>query len=255
MSLDFFINEQINVTQNTKLSPANIPSNTNEYDYILTINVREAGADSLNALFTERNYKQDPDAPNNYISTLTLNNTLMNTVLMNNKVSISSTKTDVINGGPYTGWDKTAAQSVGKRFLEIVATKLFGNPLTTAAIVNDNDFTDSAGPTNTVKTGIANSLVNKKNDFFNLYVATDRIQQDQANNANGDANTPFNYNMEGLTLEFNVTLSGTLVDANGNIVDSAFTNFLAGPNVGGNQLLSGQYNVPLLLRLTDYQAP
>jgi hypothetical protein len=255
MSLDFFIDKSIEIAQNTTLTAVKIERNTNMYDYILDISIADAGHDTMNNLFNVRNYVQDQEKPNEYISILKVNNTVLNAVLMTPKVQVKTTRVDDVGlTSAWTNWDKTASQSLGQRLLEIVATKIFGNPLTTAAIVNDTDFTKQEGPTATVTTGVHSALVSSNNDFFNLYVATDRIQQDQSNlGSNGDEIHDFLYNMNGLTLEFPMNLSGTLIDqkTTNPVNTSAFAGLVAGPNMGGSTLSSGAYRVPILLRLRN----
>jgi hypothetical protein len=142
---------------------------------------------------------------------------------------------------------------MGQRLLEIVATKIFGNPLSVAAIVNDTTFTTSNGSTNPmdqITTGFFDSMNNKRNDFFNQYVANDRVQIDQQEQKTGDFNTAYNFNLELTSIEVPMYLAGSVVDAGG-AIPTTFAALLNGPVVGGNQLVSGSYNVPLLFRFHD----
>ena len=256
-NLEFFLDSTIQVNQNTNLSATCSDATNAAYDYIFDVNVRDVSGKVLNDLFNTRHYRQDPDAPNDYVSTLVANSTLLNSMFQ--KVAISSTKAGIVSGVGINAYGSLNPdkQTMGSRFLEILATKIFGNPHTTAAIVNDTTITsatDPTAPTQTVVTGVNTSVGLMNNSFFTQYVATDRVEQDQAeleSQVDADANGNINFNMCGLIITIPMQLNGTVLNAMGNTIDSAFVNLLNGPNVGGNLMTGGLYNVPILLRLHD----
>jgi hypothetical protein len=283
MSYNFFINHTIPIEQNTNLAAQNFPITTSSYDYILDINVQGINGSSLepfngnysaetaltmNNLFVTRTYTQSTTNSEQYNTNLQANNSAISSILVGSgAVNIISTNTAINSTTAYASFRTNA--SFGNRLLEIVATKIFGNPLTTAAITNDTAFTNSTGlvsgagvnPTDTVTFGFYNTLNTYKNEFFNQYVASDRIQSDQneayANGPNvenkaGDYNTVFNYNLASSHIDVPLLLNGVAKDAGGNNISCAFLQLMNGPTtVGGSLFAYGSYSIPLLLRLHD----
>ena len=280
MSYNFFINHTIPIEQNTSLAAQNFPITTNNYDYILDINVTGINGSSLlpfngnysaetaltmNQLFATRTYTQSTTNSEQYNTNLEANNSAISSILVGSgAVNIISTNTAITSTSAYASFRTNA--SFGNRLLEIVATKIFGNPLTTAAIINDTAFTNSTGlvtgvgvnPTDTVTFGFYNTLNTYKNEFFNQYVASDRVETDQneayANNGvhPGDYNTVFNYNLASSHIDVPLLLNGVAKDAGGANINGAFLQLMNGPTtVGGTLFAYGGYSIPLLLRLHD----
>lgn len=280
MSYNFFINHTIPIEQNTSLAAQNFPITTNNYDYILDINVTGINGSSLlpfngnysaetaltmNQLFATRTYTQSTTNSEQYNTNLEANNSAISSILVGSgAVNIISTNTAITSTSAYASFRTNA--SFGNRLLEIVATKIFGNPLTTAAIINDTAFTNSTGlvtgvgvnPTDTVTFGFYNTLNTYKNEFFNQYVASDRVETDQneayANNGvhPGDYNTVFNYNLASSHIDVPLLLNGVAKDAGGANINGAFLQLMNGPTtVGGTLFAYGGYSIHLLLRLHD----
>lgn len=250
---NFFLNSPIIVNQDARLSAVNATNNDTMYDYILKINV--SGVTSMNSLFTNATYEQNPEDNRYFDSILNTNNAIVYQLLSNSRVSITSTNTSVTSTA-HPNWNSFPSnlESMGQRLLEIVATKIFGNPLATAAIVNDQEFVSpNVGfPHQTIMTGFAVSMNLMRNDFFNQYVVSDRIEYDQNNMLiHGDMNSPIPYNLQCTQLEVPMFLTGSLRDSGGNLIDTAFAALLSGPDVGGNRMVGGSYNVPLLFVIHD----
>jgi hypothetical protein len=254
MSYEFFINQAILVVQNTQLSAACVPLDNALYDYILDINV--SSVDTLmNSLFTTRTYIENSLAPNLYNSTLAPDNVALTAVLHAASAKLYSNHSGVVGSTAAYGSIPTNLEKAGQRLLEIVATKIFGNPRTTAAIINDTTFTSTNGvnrPVDQIAQGFYNSMSAMQNDFFNQYVASDRIQGDQKDNLNnGDFNFVQKFNMQCTLLDVPMFLNGEIVNEANMAIPLAFAGLLAGPSVGGTSLVAGKYNIPILLRIHD----
>lgn len=147
----------------------------------------------------------------------------------------------------------TLNQSIGDRLLEVVAHKLFGNGQARAAIDNDLEFyTHDAVIWDHLSTALSTQKL--ANDVFNQYVASGRYGS-QANTAastdtnyNGnDVNRWVNFNFKDLTFDYPMFLTGSL-GLNDTMTASERSQLNNGPVVGGSQLNSGKYNVPILIR-------
>jgi hypothetical protein len=254
MSYEFFINQAILVVQNTQLSAVDILVNNALYDYVLDINVSSVDS-RMNSLFTTRTYIENSLAPNLYNATLAPDNVALTAVLNGASAKLYSNHSGVVGSTAAYGSIPTNLEKAGQRLLEIVATKIFGNPRTTAAIVNDTTFTSTNGvnrPVDQIAKGFYDSMSAMQNDFFNQYVASDRIQVDQKDNLNnGDFNFVQNFNMQCTHLDIPMFLNGQIVNEANQAIPGAFASLLAGPNVGGTSLVAGKYNIPILLRIHD----
>lgn len=248
----FFVNSAFTVTQNASLYAQNMPADYTIYDYILDINAGIGGWTTMNELFNNKDFvqnsaQQNNGAENGVTVNLTANLDAINTLLFaSNAVDISSTMTSVTSNAAYNTLNRNSRNLLGLRFLEIVATKIFGHAKARAAIANDSDFyrpssVGSASIINQIATGINNSLQNRKYDLFNAYAQYDRIQDNNTN----DVEVSANFNFDNTNWEFPIFFVSQLQDigADGNL--SELNN---GPSVGGNTLTSGTMNVPILLR-------
>lgn len=257
MADNFFVNSPFNVTQNAQIYSVTVTTNANQYDYILGINVTAAGWTSMNDLFANKHFIQNSSAQNtngenNVDISLDANIAAINALLYgSNAVSISSDMSNVSGHAAYT--TLTAGDKlVGLRFLEVVATKVFGHAKARAAIANDTEFYSNANGSiiAQIADGINNAISTKKSDIFNAYVAYDRVEENvNTNNAsnefNADAEANKTFNFADTNWEFPIYFLSTVDDNNSNADLSLLNN---GPNVGGNQLVNGSMNVPILLR-------
>lgn len=254
MSYNFFIDHTILIEQNTQLSAENINVNVNAYDYILDIDVASV-SNTMNSLFTTRTYIENSLAPDLYNSVLAPNNEVLTAVLHATSASLYSELASVVGSSAAYNSIPGGLEKAGQRLLEVVATKIFGNPRTTAAITNDTIFTSTNGvnrPVDQIAKGFYNSMSAMQNDFFNQYVASDRIQVDQKDKVNnGDFNFVQNFNMQCTRLDIPMYLNGRIVNELNQAIPAAFAGLLAGPNVGGTSLVGGNYNIPILLRIHD----
>ena len=133
--------------------------------------------------------------------------------------------------------------------LEIMAIKIFGHAKARAAIYNDSDFyknnSNVGSIINKLIDGIQNGITDKKNDIFNIYVDSDRIQYDAVGDQlYNDIDTAHNFNFNNTSWSFPVYLKGSLLDS---ISSSITGNLNNGPIVGGNTLINGSYNIPILV--------
>ena len=141
----FFINDPFTISQTaTMFSQSLAAPFTNQYDYILDININSVW-DSMNNLFTERRFMTEfTHNDSNYDSVhLNVDRTSLASLLTTaNVVSISSDNESIYldHAGVYGTLDNQNGQLAGFRFLEIVATKIFGHAKTKIAIENSDDY-------------------------------------------------------------------------------------------------------------------
>lgn len=250
MADNFFVNEPFVVSQNASLYAETAVTNDTVYDYILSININAASWSSMNELFNARTFKQTTGTQNqvdenNVVLNLGANLAALNTLLYTtDAVAISSTMTSVSGNAAYS--TLTSGQKLlGLRFLEVVATKVFGHAKARAAIANDTEFytplATAGSIINQVATGINSALTNKAADVFNKYVAYDRVQDNNQN----DVDAEVNFNFDNTNWEFPIYFESTIQDIG---ADANMGELNNGPSVGGNQLTNGSMNVPILLR-------
>lgn len=260
MSDNFFVNYDFTVSQNANIYTQSSNTDDSTYDYILNINLTEGGWLTMNDLFTTREFVQNSNAQNTAGEnttdvTLELNRDSLNVALFSvDCVDISSAKSAVTtNVNVYNTLDKGNNKLLGLRFLEIVATKVFGHAKARAAIENDSEFYRSDAVSgsliNQIANGISNALTNtdKRNEIFNIYVSYDRVQDNVDVNANSDANIPSLFNFDATTWEFPIHFTSSIVDPGSDTSNLSELN--NGPAVGGALLENGSMNVPILLRL------
>ena len=263
----FFINESFTISQTASLYASNLPLPTlDEYDYILDINVTDGSWSGMGDLFSEKRFMTETNGEDDFTNynTVHLNVNrsrladLLETAI---GVSITSNKTEVASRtAVYGTLDTSAKQLAGFRFLEIVATKVFGNAKTKIAIENnedyyvnnydDDDYAASNSLIGQIAWGIFNSANSKRNDVFNQYVLTDRIE-DNANDATltdveGYPRLFMDFNFSDTVWEFPIMFY-TDLESTGDTIMEELNN---GPNVGGARLANGVVNVPILLRFS-----
>jgi len=215
------------------------------YEYILDINTSAGSWSSINQLFNMRDFMQNTNI-NTYDVDLSVNTDSVNNLLHSiNVVNMSSPMTSITDKSAYSTLNKEP-ELIGLRFLEIIATKIFGHSKARAAIANDTEFylpySSNGSLIQQITDGINNALYNKKTDVFNMYVGYDRIELNPANDV--EVNATFNF--DNTTWEFPMFLQSSLNDIgidSLNLVNN-------GPDVGGNILIDGLMNVPILLRFS-----
>lgn len=265
MTDHFFINDSFTISQTANIYSNNLPSvNTAIYDYVLDVNISGVWS-SMNDLFAERRFMTEP-LGNDVVNLTDVVHLNVNRLKLANlletagSISISSYNTTIYadHVSVYNTLESTP-QLAGFRFLEIVATKIFGHAKTKIAVENsseyyDNDYADDYNTVNSligqIAWGVFNSVTNKKVDITNDYIETDRIQD----NANGAVLTnvsgfprPFiEYNFNDTVWEFPIVFHTTLLST----ANQAIGELNNGPDVGGARLENGQVNVPVLLRFS-----
>jgi hypothetical protein len=263
----FFVNAPFNISQNTQLYAQNLDVPTfSSYDYILNIDAGIAEWNTMNQLFSERSFEQVSPTQNTagediYNINLALNmNGVTNLLHSRSAVEIYSQNSAVSSSAAYT--TLSAGKSLlGLRFLEILATKIFGHSQARAAIANDSAFYQNSANSliQQIASGLNNALQAKQNDIFNSYVETGRVanQAQLITNNNVDVGNDVNmyqtFNFGNSNWEFPMVLTGNLINMESNHDLATINN---GPTtVGGNLLVNGQYGVPILLKFHLNQAP
>jgi len=260
----FFINDPFTISQTaTMFSQSLALPYTNQYDYILDININSVW-DSMNNLFTERRFMTEfTHNDSNYDSVhLNVDRTSLASLLTTaNVVSISSDNESIYldHAGVYGTLDNQNGQLAGFRFLEIVATKIFGHAKTKIAIENSNeyyinDYVNANTAVNSligqIAKGIFNSVITKKIDIMNDYIATDRLEDNTHNapliNINGYPHPFMEFNFNDTVWEFPIVFH-TELSSTSNIYIDELNN---GPDVGGTRLANGSVDVPVLLRFS-----
>lgn len=238
MPYNYFANSFFTVSQTTDLHSENTGMDIDYFDYILDINI----GPTLNSFFNTRQFKQtnnqqnDP-LENNVTIDFVINRTFIESILTSNTVSIPAGTGDLSK----LIYEPTQA---GLRFLEIVATKIFGSAKARAAISNDTEFYNLS---NQIMNGIQNSINNKKHDIFNQYVQYDKIED----NVNNDVDDFVNFNFYESEITIPLYFLSSL-DANSN-----FSGLRNGPGtaiIGGSEssrLINGSMNIPLLMRFLN----
>ena len=264
----FFINDPFTISQTANIYSNNLPYVTlSTYDYILDIDINSVW-DSMNDLFEDRRFMTEfndvEGASADILSNLVLlnvNRTKLSALLEhNNTVTITSNMQNVYSTyiNVFNTID-TSKQLTGFRFLEIVATKVFGHAKTKIAIENSeeyymNDYVDADTAVNSligqITKGLYNSVITMKNEIMNEYIQTDRIE-DNANDApisnieiDGSLRRFMEYNFNDTVWEFPIYFQTTLATTG----DDSISELNNGPIVGGVQLINGSVNVPILLR-------
>jgi hypothetical protein len=175
----------------------------------------------------------------------------------------------------------TYPESIGNRLLEVLATKLFGNPMSYFAFSNNIDYfgiqqTDTieittptnpaqhttqiterkfSKPAQKVSSGMYSSFSTSKFDFYNAYIASGRVTIDELQKQIAQDNSRYTqFNMTSTEIDIPMFYTGSLIDSVGGPL--SYTGFFATytpPNVGGSRIntTDGTYNVPLILRLHD----
>jgi hypothetical protein len=231
MQNSIFLNNPLTINQNTNVYGSLI--NGGNFDYIITINTQYLTDGNITGLFENATYKQN----NIVINQVDINLTLQNFVFNNQSISTIEAGLSNIGFGTFL----LTTQKIGDLLLEVIAHKMFGHAQAHAAIRNDSEFYTHDGEiwnhlTNTLN---INSI---KYDIFNQYLALGRyaLNEDSASNY-------INFNLQDMTLDYPLYLDGSVV-LDASLTNDERNNLLQGPNVGGNQVINGLYNIPILIR-------
>lgn len=216
----------IDVSQNAALYDQ--PMSEEKFDFVLNIDV------DTNKLFNARTYWEMPGDINNVNINLQVNNDYVmtsfideHTKFIKSDSALTPTTMPPVFG---TVSDADNVKSLGRRFLEIAAIKIFGSAYATAAIRNDTDFSqpNQAGNSTSIyyqiQQGIARDGMNGSNlasvgtdrlAIFNAYVESNRYQTTTINNGSGDESVPLDFNFKQSIFEFPVTFSGSTLGSDG----------------------------------------
>lgn len=250
-----FLNSSLVVTQNANSYGGYYNENgVHNYDYLFLVNLASLTlSGDITEIFTNATFEQDQTNADNVNVNLTLQPsstyTSWGTHFNNqNLLTISLGKSTL----GFTTLNPTAKQTIGDRLLEVVAHKLFGNGQARAAIDNDLEFyLHDAAIWDHLSTALANAQL--ANDVFNQYVASGRYSNEanyygSANTSNANDNNTFvKFNFSGLTFDYPMYLSGAL-GLSDSLTTTEKEQLNNGPAVGGTQLNSGTYNIPILIR-------
>ena len=260
----FFINDPFTISQTASIFSQSLAVPfTNQYDYILDININGVWS-SMNNLFAERRFMTEFTYNDSNYDSVHLNvdrTSLASLLTTASVVSISSDNESIYldHAGVYGTLDNQTDQLAGFRFLEIVATKIFGHAKTKIAIENSNeyyinDYTDANTAVNSligqIAKGIFNSVITKKVDIMNDYIATDRLE-DNTHNAplidiNGYPHPFMEFNFNDTVWEFPIVFHTELSSTSNSSIGELNT----GPDTGGARLVNGVMDVPVLLRFS-----
>jgi hypothetical protein len=250
-----FLNSPLLIDGNADVYTQYFDQNNLIHDYILTFNLGSLPNvnGDLTKIFKTAVYSDNQDT---YITNLNillsneLNDFYFNWSDVNQRqmVTIGPSRSNIA----FNTFQNTSLK-FGDRLLEMVAHKMFGHAQARAAISNDNDFLmhDSK-----IWDHLSNTMANNQiqNDIMNQYITAGRIIQDiNTYNDNifnqGDKLTNVNFNFNGVSFDFMLYVSGSL------LVDNSLTELEKsilsnGPNVGGTSFVNGNYNIPILVRIT-----
>ena len=209
----------------------------------------------MNDLFTTFTYEQDQKDATKVTLRIAANNNTFG-MLFSDLTSIYSIKTDILAySNAYTSLDKTLG-SIGYKLLQVIATKLFGNPLTMAAILNDTEFINltSSGSvvSNNIISGLVNAIYAKADSLFKQYVGSGIYNLDGygLQSGYGDSTTPLTFNLHNTSISVPLNLVGSLAVVGSNLGTMAAGLALIknGVNAGGTRIVNGVYDIPFLLK-------
>jgi hypothetical protein len=198
--------------------------NEEDYDYKLTL---ITGLSNLNSLFTTSYFIIDASGESTEI-VLDLSQNMLLTKLNEMGTLISKSKSEV-----HISTFKPLKQRFFYRLIEIIAVKIFGHAGARSAILNDAQFYKSSE----LITKLQIAINNKKDSIFEYYKGLGKV----------DMNTigvPQNFNFININIEFPFLFDGFIKD-----YQFLQKDLITGPNVGGNLIINGQYNIPLLVQI------
>ena len=245
-----FINNPYILDQNTNVYGTYNYEPT--FDYTFVINIANFAGNITN-MFANASFIQNTINIEKYDVNITLNSdaTFLNwQTVFNNQpiVTINIGNSNIA----FPTLEPTSNQTIGDRLLEVVAHKLFGHGQAHAAISNDFEFYQHDAQ-------IWNHLVDSvamntfRNDIFNQYVATGRYEYHAVANAGVDSYDKeawVNFNFNGMTFDYPLYVVGNML-TDPSLLPAEVSLITNGPNVGGTSLVSGKYNIPILIRFTQ----
>ena len=230
------------MSQNYFLSFNNI--NNYSYDYILNLNMTAFPSfTSSNSLFNNRRYFLDISG--NIKSDIILNQAFITNLLTYDYAKLKKNgliKFDVSNNNLLTNdfYSKVNLnpEKFGPRILEILAYKIFDDPTSDVFIDNSYDFYKTSDDSfiNVVVSKMSNDINNLQLNIYNQYLNTPQYTP--------ISNTPTLYNFQNSVWFYPIFYSDNLYYSNGDIASS-----FNGPVVEGNDIVNGNFNIPLLLKL------
>ena len=227
MSVEFFFDSPFGINANTAIY-AEPPTNVSlaQIDFVIKL------TGQLNDYFNTRTYQQNSIDINLVNINLTLNNDFYNNFgYLNTNMSLGFYSFNNNGIENLTSFDT--------RILEILALKIFGHARARSAISNDTDIV--AGVKANLRNHIQNVLTNSAQSIFNQYVNQDLPELNQ-----NDINQPVSFNFENDILSFPGFIVGSLMDKQ-NLSNS----LLNGVSGGYSEMINGDYNVPILIRLGE----
>ena len=257
-----FYVEPITIQQDTQLVAIptnNIENIVNTYDYVMNVNVAPRGT-SLNTIFSNASYVWY--STNNTVGlNFTINTDFVNGVLNNSHTNVGIGYGNVppikFDQQEFTG----SSEPIAMKLKEVMAVKIFGSAGAVSAFTSE---TFSGYSTN--MPGLISSALNvvmtdsiQNTVLFDQYVSSGRFTQDQVNLAENDENdfnprwVPFNFGNS--VIDILMTLTGSVKDSINTVIDTTSYPTVHYPSsalIGGTAIpTSGQYAIPLLLRLHD----
>jgi hypothetical protein len=198
-SFNFIIPGNFSVTQNANLYIMDAPVTIETRKYHWTI---DCGT-TLNAMFSNRNYRQVSGNNEAYTANLTVDMTQVNTWLTTTGLTWDSTS----SGGVATSVGiESGAQNFNLRLLEMAALEIFGHAKARAAISNESMFTNyHSHVTNHLSTTFNDQ--NIRNIFFEQYVDINRYYGSNDNQAQ------VLFNLANTSFYVFGNLNGEIVDA------------------------------------------
>jgi len=221
-----------------KIQSKNLINDTFIADYVLNINLGLLNTFvSFNQFFSVATYDQ-----NNYVK-LNINIPFINNLLFNSSGFITFDETnaniDVVNNPAYLKL-KADPTNLNYRFLEILGTKIFGDPTFINKFLNSNEFINDYNVTGSIirqvieGIGIVLSNTNVTSDILNSYSQLPVYVT---------PTTTTHFNFRNTVWDFPIYLKGNIFNELG--IDATTYN---GPDMGGSKIINGAYNIPILLR-------
>lgn len=215
-----------------------------EYDYTILINIglmpTFTSINDITQIFSNASFMQDPTDVNNTQVNLTLSHSydfLNWNTLFNNKplATLTSGKSTV----RFSTLNPDIPQTIGDRFLEIIAHKLFGHGQSYVAIGNHSEFYshDSLLWDHLSRTLSTDTFAN---NIYSQYIKTGRyVSMNACGTTTDNEWIPFNF--INLNFAFPMYLKGNLETSISNLM-------INGPDVGGSLIINSVYNIPLVIR-------
>jgi hypothetical protein len=221
-----------------KIQSKNIINTTFNPDYVLNINLGLLNNFvNFNQFFNIATYDQ-----NNNVQ-LEINIPFINNLLYNSPGFITFDSTganiDVVNNPAYLKL-KTNTTNLNYRFLEILGTKIFGDPTFTNKFLNSNEFINDYNISDSIIRQVIDRIGNVLSD---TNVTSDILDSYSQLPVYITPTGKTNFNFRNTIWEFPIYLKGNIFNELG--VDA---NTYNGPDMGGSKIVNGTYNIPILLR-------